>query len=85
MPPDQFYEEFVQDFKKYFQEFQVKEIVEGIKVPDYDSAKDENRGKTVCRHRGERVSAVGATGETGGESTASAVPVGRRQRKRPRV
>jgi len=39
--PDQFYENFIEDFKKYFQDVQLKELVDNIKVPDYLSARDE--------------------------------------------
>jgi len=39
--PDQFYEDFLADFKSHFENVQLKEVAESIKVPDYESAVDE--------------------------------------------
>jgi hypothetical protein len=39
--PDQFYEEFLADFDSHFKNFQLKEVAESIKVPDYEMAVDE--------------------------------------------
>ena len=39
--PDQFYEDFLADYKKHYQEVSIRETIESIKVPDYESAVDE--------------------------------------------
>jgi len=39
--PDQFYEDFVADYKKHHKEVTIKETIESIKMPDYESARDE--------------------------------------------
>ena len=39
--PDQFYEDFLADYKKQYKEVTIKETIESIKMPDYESARDE--------------------------------------------
>ena len=39
--PDQFYEDFLADYKKHHKEVTIKETIESIKMPDYESARDE--------------------------------------------
>jgi hypothetical protein len=39
--PEEYYRDFVADYKKHFKEVTIKEVAESIKVPDYDLAKDD--------------------------------------------
>jgi hypothetical protein len=38
---DQFYENFIADYKKHYAEVTIRETIDSIQVPDYESAKDE--------------------------------------------